>query len=60
MKNEKFLLDIQTKCSIIANKILNAATDTEQTFKWPYIVLNSPNFSCIEINFKDTHREKTP
>ena len=37
MKNEKFWLDIQTKCSDIANKILNAAIDAEQTFKykWP-------------------------
>ena len=37
LKNEKFLLDIQTKCSNIANKILNAALDTERTFKckWP-------------------------
>ena len=25
MKNEKFLLDIQTKCGDIANEILNAA-----------------------------------
>ena len=38
MKNEKFLLDIQTKCGNIANKILNVAIDTERTFKckWPY------------------------
>ena len=37
LKNEKFLLDIQTKCNNIANKILNAAIDAEQTFKckWP-------------------------
>ena len=37
MKNEKFLLDIQTKCSDITNKILN---DAEQTFKckWPKLV----------------------
>ena len=37
MKSEKFLLDIQTKCVDIANKILNLATDTEQTLKckWP-------------------------
>ena len=33
MKNEKFLLDIQRKFGDIANKILNAATDAEQTFK---------------------------
>ena len=37
MKNEKFQLDIQTKCGHIANEILNATIDTEQTFKskWP-------------------------
>ena len=37
MKSEKFLLDIQTKCGNIANKILNAAIEIEQTFKckWP-------------------------
>ena len=37
MKNGKFLLDIQTKCGDIANEILNAAIDVEQTFKckWP-------------------------
>ena len=34
MKNEKFLPDIQTKCGDIANKILNAAIDAEQTFKF--------------------------
>ena len=39
MKNEKFLLDIQTKCGNIANEILNAAIDAEQTFKrkWPKV-----------------------
>ena len=39
MKNEKFLLDIQTKCGDIANEILNAAIDTERTFKrkWPKV-----------------------
>ena len=38
MKNEKFFLDIQTKRSDIANQILNAAIDAEQTVKskWPY------------------------
>ena len=38
MKNEKFLLDIQTKCGDIANEILNAAIDAERNFKckWPY------------------------
>ena len=37
LKNEKFLLDIQTKRDDIANKILNAAIDAERTFKckWP-------------------------
>ena len=39
MKNEKFLFDIQTKCSDIANEILNAAIDAERTSKckWPNI-----------------------
>ena len=32
-ENEKFLLDIQTKCGYITDKILNAAIDTEQTSK---------------------------
>ena len=38
MKNEKSLLNIQTKCGDIANKILNAAIFAERTFKckWPY------------------------
>ena len=31
MKNEKFLLDIQTKRGDIANEILNAAIDAELT-----------------------------
>ena len=37
MKNEKFLLDIQTKCGVIASEVLNAAIDAERTFKceWP-------------------------
>ena len=61
MKNEKFLIDIQTKCGNITNEILNATIDAERTFncKWPYIVLNSPYFSRIQIDFKDTYREKT-
>ena len=39
MKNEKFLLDIQTKCGDIANEILNEAIDAEQTLKckWPKV-----------------------
>ena len=41
MKNEKFLLDIQTKCGDIANEILNAAIDAERTFKCKW-----PNISC--------------
>ena len=36
MKNEKFLFDIQTKCSDIANEILNVVIDAEQTFKWKW------------------------
>ena len=57
MKNEKFLLDIQTKCDDIANEFLNAAIDAERTFKckWPntwwlqkgHTYLNKPAaFSC--------------
>ena len=62
MKNEKFLLDIQTKCGDIANEILNAAIDAERTFscKWPYIALNSSYFGRIQIDFKDTHWKKHP
>ena len=38
MKNQKLLLNIQTKCGDIAYKILNVAIDAERTFKckWPY------------------------
>ena len=38
MKNEKFLLDIQTKRGDIAKEILNVVIDAEQTFKckWTY------------------------
>ena len=38
MKNEKFLLDIQTKCGDIAKEMLNVVIDAEQTFKckWTY------------------------
>ena len=54
MKNEKFLFNIQKKCGDIANKILNAANDAEQTFKckWRkdiglntahYFVMKKPN-----------------
>ena len=37
MKNEKFLLDIQTKCGDTTNEILNVAIGAEQTLKckWP-------------------------
>ena len=40
MKNEKFLLDIQTKCCDIANEILNAEIDAKRTFKskWPRVI----------------------
>ena len=31
IKNEKFLLDIQTKCADIANEILDAVIDAERT-----------------------------
>ena len=33
MKNEKFLLDIQTKCGNITNEIRNVVIDAEQTSK---------------------------
>ena len=33
MKNEKFLLDIHTKCGDIPNEVLNATIDAEGTFK---------------------------
>ena len=41
MKNEKFLLDIQTKCGNIASEILNGAIAAEQTFKckWPKVLI---------------------
>ena len=48
MKNEKFLLDIQTKCGNTPNEILNVAIDTERTFKckWPYLISISLSFYC--------------
>ena len=48
MKNGKFLLDIQTKCGGIANKILNAAIDAERSFKckWPNISAKSYLLGC--------------
>ena len=41
MKNENFLLDIQTKRGNIASEILNGAIGAEQTFKckWPKILI---------------------
>ena len=60
MKNEKFVFDIKTKCGDVTNEILcNAAIDAKPTFKCkqPYIVLNSPYFGCIQINFKDTGKK---
>ena len=60
MKNEKFLLDIQTKCGNIANEILNVAIDAERTFKckWPYLVylricicLRNKPWSDLSIKF---------
>ena len=40
-KNEEFLIDTQTICGNIANKILNAGIDAERTFrcKWHKISL---------------------
>ena len=52
MKNEKVLLNIQTKWANIANEILNAAIDAEQTFKckWPYDVLvGALGFHLVEV-----------
>ena len=49
MKNEKFLIDIQTKCGNIAKNILKAATDAERTFKCKW-----PHFNCL---FKYTQME---
>ena len=48
MENEKFLLDIKTQCGDIANEILNAAIETEETFKckWP-----NRNFFLIDTKF---------
>ena len=45
MKNEKLLLDIQTKCDDIASEILNAMIDAERTFKCkrPYVTLLKTN-----------------
>ena len=52
MKNEKFFPDIQTKCGNIANEILNAVIDTEQTFKckWP----NVNNSDCYTVLFDES------
>ena len=49
MKNEKFLLDIQTKYGDIANEILTVVTDAERSFKckWPYLL--------IKVNFKSIY-----
>ena len=49
MKQEKLLLDIQTKCSNIANEILNEAIDTKRTFtcKWPNGRIMAGAFSRI-------------
>ena len=43
MKNEKFLLDIHTKCSNITKEILNVVIDAEWTFKCkrPYLTLKN-------------------
>ena len=32
LRNEKFLLDIHTKCGDIPNEVLNATIDAERTF----------------------------
>ena len=54
MKNEKVLLNIQTKWADIANEILNAAIDAEQTFKckWPfYVLVGALGFHLVEVTF---------
>ena len=57
MKNEKFLLDIQTKCGDIANKILNVAIDAEKTFKckWP-----NNNLFPYSLQTTKVHLEPNP
>ena len=58
LKNEKFLLDIQTKCGDIVNEILNAVIDAEQTFKckWPMIYLRRPYpFKSLKAVFRKSH-----
>ena len=49
LKNEKFLLDIQTKCGDITNEILNAAIDAERTFKckWPKKAIKRLSYSAL-------------
>ena len=65
MKNEKFLLDIQTKCSNMANKILNAEINAEQAFKckWPHFTpcmsFESSDLSidrCSDLSINNTVR----
>ena len=58
LKNEKFLLDIQTKCGDIVNEILNAVIDAERTFqcKWPMVYLSRPYpFKSLKAVFRKFH-----
>ena len=52
LKNEKFLLDIHTKCGDNANEILNAAIDAEKSFKCkcPYSEFWSDIWSWLGIS----------
>ena len=52
MKNEKFLLDIQTKCGDIANEILIAAIDAERTFKCMGPYFERLNLDLREVIFQ--------
>ena len=56
MKNEKFLLDVQAKCGDIANEILNASVDDEQTFKcnWPKDMMDGVIGNCKYIAWHKT------
>ena len=48
MKSEKFLLNIQTKCSNITNKTLDTVIEIEQTFKckWPKVPTSATTLSA--------------
>ena len=60
MKNEKFLLDNQTKCGDIANKILNVAIDAERIFKckWPYACQAFRTVIALKVNLRANGESK--